>query len=67
MNVQRDWGLLRWRARLSLHHSARLKIADPPDWDWYDISAHVESTECGAIGWVGTWRDTAAGMGSNIL
>lgn len=34
------------------HHSARLKIADLPDWDWYDISAHVKCTECGAIGWV---------------
>jgi hypothetical protein len=34
------------------HHSGRLKIADLPDWDWYDISAHLKCTECGAVGWV---------------
>jgi hypothetical protein len=34
------------------HHHGRLKVADLPEWDWYDISAHLKCTECGAIGWV---------------
>ena len=34
------------------HHSCRLRTADLPDWDLYDISAHLKCTECGAVGWV---------------
>jgi len=42
------------------HHTGRLKLADLPEWDWYDITAHPKCTECGAIGWVDTrldWSD----------
>jgi hypothetical protein len=35
-------------------HSGRLSLADLPDWDWYDISAHLRCTECGAVDWVAT-------------
>jgi hypothetical protein len=30
------------------------KLDDLPDWDWYDISAHLKCTQCGSIGWVVT-------------
>ncbi|QIG91963.1 MULTISPECIES: hypothetical protein [unclassified Bradyrhizobium] len=39
------------------HHNARLKLADLPDWDWYDISAHLNCTACGKVGWVDTGLD----------
>ena len=39
------------------HHNGRLRIADLPDWDWYDISAHLKCTKCGSIGWVDTRLD----------
>jgi hypothetical protein len=39
------------------HHNGRLRLADLPDWDWYDISAHLRCTECGAVGWVDTRLD----------
>jgi hypothetical protein len=29
-------------------------LADLPDWDWYDISAHLKCTACGKVGWVDT-------------
>jgi hypothetical protein len=38
-------------------HHAKLKIADLPDWSWYDISAHLRCTECGAVGYVDTRPD----------
>ena len=28
------------------HHVGRLALADPPDFDWYDISAHLKCTKC---------------------
>ena len=36
------------------HHNASLKLDDLPEWDWYDISAHLKCTKCGAIGYVDT-------------
>ena len=39
---------------LSCHHSGRLELAALPDWDWYDISAHLECTKCGTVGYVDT-------------
>ncbi len=42
------------------HHSAALKLEDLPDWDWYDICAHLKCTECGSVGWVDprpNWSD----------
>jgi hypothetical protein len=41
-------------------HNSILRIADLPDWDWSDISAHLRCTVCGAVGWVDTrpnWSD----------
>jgi hypothetical protein len=35
-------------------HNSMLKLADLPDWDWHDISAHLKCTKCGAIGYVDT-------------
>lgn len=34
------------------HHSGRLRLADLPQWDWYEISAHLKCTRCGSVGWV---------------
>jgi hypothetical protein len=34
-----------------------LRLAELPDWDWYEISAHLRCTECGAVGWVDTRLD----------
>ena len=31
-----------------------------PEWDWYDICAHLKCTECGSVGWVDprpNWSD----------
>jgi hypothetical protein len=36
------------------HHSASLKLADVPDWDWSEISAHLKCTKCGTVGYVDT-------------
>jgi hypothetical protein len=35
-------------------HNAVLKLADLPDWQWSEISAHLKCTKCGAIGYVDT-------------
>jgi hypothetical protein len=34
--------------------AASLNISDLPEWGWYDISAHLKCTECGAVGYVDT-------------
>ncbi len=39
------------------HHNGRLNLADLPDWDWRDISAHLKCTKCGTVGWVDTRLD----------
>ena len=39
------------------HHNGRLYLADLPDWDWFDISAHLKCTKCGSVGWVDTRLD----------
>jgi hypothetical protein len=39
------------------HHIGRIALADLPDWDWYDISAHLKCTKCGSVGWVDTRLD----------
>jgi hypothetical protein len=36
------------------HHSGHLRLADLPDWEWQDISAHLKCTECGTVGYVDT-------------
>jgi hypothetical protein len=36
------------------HHHAALRLADLPDRDWQDISAHLKCTECGTVGYVDT-------------
>lgn len=41
----------------SCNHVGRLRLADLPDWDWYDISAHLKCTACGKVGWVDTRLD----------
>ena len=38
-------------------HNGRLNIADLPDWDWADISAHLRCTVCGTVGYVDTRLD----------
>jgi len=35
-------------------HWAAKKLEDLPEWDWYDISAHLKCTQCGSVGWVDT-------------
>lgn len=39
------------------HHVGRLRLADLPDWDWQDISAHLKCSACGSVGWVDTRVD----------
>jgi hypothetical protein len=39
------------------HHNGRLRLSDLPDWDWYDISAHLRCTKCGTVGFVDTRVD----------
>lgn len=39
------------------HHNGRLNLADLPNWDWHDISAHLKCTKCGTVGWVDTRLD----------
>jgi hypothetical protein len=36
------------------HHNASLRLDDLPDYDWYDISAHLRCTKCGTVGYVDT-------------
>jgi hypothetical protein len=36
------------------HHRAVLKLDGLPEWDWYDISAHIKCTKCGSVGYVDT-------------
>jgi hypothetical protein len=36
------------------HHWSAKKLDDLPEWDWYDISAHLKCTQCGSVGWVDT-------------
>jgi hypothetical protein len=36
------------------HHRSAKKLDDLPDWDWYDISAHLKCMKCGSVGWVDT-------------
>jgi hypothetical protein len=31
-----------------------LPLKDLPDWDWYEISAHLRCTKCGTVGYVDT-------------
>lgn len=38
-------------------YNGRLNLADLPDWDWYDVSAHLKCTACGKVGWVDTRLD----------
>jgi len=33
------------------HHNSRLDLADLPDWDWHDVSAHLRCTQCCVVGW----------------
>jgi hypothetical protein len=33
-------------------HNARVPLDRLPDWDWYDICAHLKCTKCGSVGWV---------------
>jgi hypothetical protein len=40
------------RAGPRCYHSAELRLDDLPDWDWYDICAHLKCSEWGSIGWV---------------
>ena len=39
------------------HHTGRLALADLPDWDWRDISAHLRCMHCGSVGYVVTRLD----------
>jgi hypothetical protein len=42
------------------YHSAAVRLDDLPDWEWYDICAHLKCTECGSVGWVDprpNWSD----------
>src|SRR5262249_61392979 len=39
------------------HHNKRLRLADFPAWDWYDISTHPRCTACVSVGFVGTRVD----------
>jgi hypothetical protein len=35
-------------------HCGSLILKDLPDWDWYQISAHLRCTRCGTVGYVDT-------------
>lgn len=39
------------------HHNGPLGLCDLPDWDWYDISAHLRCTKCDTVGFVDTRLD----------
>jgi hypothetical protein len=39
------------------HHNGRLRLDDLPEWDWYDISAHLRCTKCDTVGYVDTRVD----------
>jgi hypothetical protein len=47
------------------HHNGRLRLDDLPDWDWYDISAHLKCTECGTVGYVDARVDWSEVVNSN--
>jgi hypothetical protein len=36
------------------HYWSAKKLDDLPEWDWYDISAHLKCTQCGSVVWVDT-------------
>lgn len=38
-------------------HNSVVRIAYLPEWDWSDISAHLQCTKCGAVGYVDTRPD----------
>lgn len=33
-------------------HWAAVPLDRLPDWDWYDICAHLKCMKCGSVGWV---------------
>jgi len=33
-------------------HWSAVMLDDLPEWDWYDICAHLKCTQCGSVGWV---------------
>jgi hypothetical protein len=39
------------------YHTARLSLDELPEWDWYDISAHLRCRERDSVGYVDTRRD----------
>jgi hypothetical protein len=39
-------------AGLRCWHWSAVKLDDLPEWDWYDICAHLKCTQCGSVGWV---------------
>jgi hypothetical protein len=59
--LQKHSGILRRPAQgPRCHHWSSKKLDDLPEWDWYDISAHLKCTQCGSVGWVDTrpnWPD----------
>jgi hypothetical protein len=34
-----------------------LSLDELPEWNWYDISAHLRCKECGSVGYVDTRPD----------
>jgi hypothetical protein len=40
------------------YHCSAKKLDDLPEWDWYNISAHLKCTKCGSVGWVDTRERT---------
>src|SRR5438270_8405553 len=38
-------------------HYAAVPLDRLPDWDWYDICAHLKCTKCGSVGWVDPRRN----------
>jgi hypothetical protein len=42
------------------HHNAAVPLENLPEWDWYDICAHLRCTKCGSVGYVDprpNWSD----------
>jgi hypothetical protein len=35
-------------------HCGSLMLKDLPDWDWFQISAHLRCTKCGTVGYLDT-------------
>jgi hypothetical protein len=53
--LQNNLGLLHGAAGgPRCHHWSAKNLDDLPEWDWYDISAHLKCTRCGSVGWVDT-------------